>query len=164
MLAINWGVASVNGCLALSAATVYAVSPTAALFLILPAGMLIFAYRAYMSERRRHTELEFLHAATSALSRSPEIVPELEVLLERARSAFRVEVAELVLFPAEYGPSLRSTLGPGDRKRMLETHRRGRRGAPSGVRRGLHRCDPTDPGWTPTTCATGGPSAALRTA
>jgi diguanylate cyclase (GGDEF)-like protein len=121
MLAINWGVASVNGCLALSAATVYAVSPTAALFLIVPAGMLIFAYRAYMSERRRHTELEFLHEATGALSRSPEIVPELEVLLERTRSAFRVEVAELVLFSAEYGPSLRSTLGPGDKKQMLET-------------------------------------------
>jgi diguanylate cyclase (GGDEF)-like protein len=121
MLAINWGVASVNGCLALSAATVYAVAPAAALFLILPAGMLIFAYRAYMSERRRHTELEFLHEATGALSRSPEIVPELEVLLERTRSAFRVEVAELVLFSAEFGPSLRSTLGPGERKQMLET-------------------------------------------
>jgi diguanylate cyclase (GGDEF)-like protein len=121
MLAINWGVASVNGCLALSAATVYAVAPAAALFLLLPAAMLIFAYRAYMSERRRHTELEFLHEATNALSRSPEIVPELEVLLERTRKAFRTEVAELVLFSAEFGPSLRSTLGPGDRKQMLET-------------------------------------------
>jgi len=121
MLGINWGVASVNGCLALSAATVYAVSPMASLFLLIPAGMLIFAYRAYMSERRRHTELEFLHEATGALSRSPEIVPELEVLLERTRDAFRVEIAELVLFSAEFGPSLRSTLGPGDRKQMLET-------------------------------------------
>ena len=83
--------------------------------------MLIFAYRAYMSERRRHTELEFLHEATGALSRSPQIVPELEVLLERTRGAFRVEVAELVLFSAELGPSLRSTLGPGERKQMLET-------------------------------------------
>jgi diguanylate cyclase (GGDEF)-like protein len=121
MLGINWCVATVNGCLALSAATVYAVSPAAAIFLLLPAGMLIFAYRAYMSERRRHTELEFLHEATAALSRSPEIVPELEVLLERTRGAFRAEVAELVLFSAEFGPSLRSTLGPGDRKRMLES-------------------------------------------
>jgi diguanylate cyclase (GGDEF)-like protein len=121
MLGINWGVASVNGCLALSAATVYAVSPAASLFLLIPAGMLIFAYRAYMSERRRHTELEFLHEATGALSRSPEIVPELEVLLERTRDTFRVEIAELVLFSAEFGPSLRSTLGPGDKKQMLET-------------------------------------------
>ena len=121
MLGINWGVASVNTCLALSAATVYSVSPAASLFLLLPAAMLIFAYRAYMSERRRHTELEFLHEATSALSRSPEIVPELEVLLERTREAFRVDVAELVLFSAEFGPSLRSTLGPGDQKQMLES-------------------------------------------
>ncbi|HEX2231948.1 MAG TPA: EAL domain-containing protein [Thermoleophilaceae bacterium] len=121
MLTINWGVATVNGCLALAAATVYAVSPAASLFLVIPAAMLIFAYRAYMSERRRHTELEFLHEATGALSRSPEIVPELEVLLERTRAAFRVESAELVLFSAEFGPSLRSTLGPGDRKQMLET-------------------------------------------
>ena len=121
MLAINWGVASVNGCLALAAATVFSVSPTAALFLLLPTAMLIFAYRAYMSERRRHTELEFLHEATGALSRSPQIVPELEVLLERTRTAFRTEVAELVLFSAELGPSLRSTLGPGDRKQMLES-------------------------------------------
>jgi diguanylate cyclase (GGDEF)-like protein len=121
MLTINWGVASVNGCLALSAAMVFAVSPTAVLFLLLPAGTLIFAYRAYMAERRRHTELEFLHEATSALSRSPEIVPELEVLLQRTKKAFRVEIAELVLFSAEYGPSLRSTLGPGEKKQMLET-------------------------------------------
>jgi diguanylate cyclase (GGDEF)-like protein len=121
MLAINWGVATVNGCLALSAATVYAVSPAASLFLVLPAAMLIFAYRAYVSERRRHTELEFLHEATGALSRSPEIVPELEVLLERTRTAFRVDSAELVLFSAEFGPSLRSTLGPGNKKQMLET-------------------------------------------
>ncbi len=83
--------------------------------------MLIFAYRAYMSERRRHSELEFLHEATGALSRSPQIVPELEVLLERTRDAFRVDFAELVLFSAEFGPSLRSTLGPGDRKQMLES-------------------------------------------
>jgi diguanylate cyclase (GGDEF)-like protein len=121
MLTINWGVASVNGCLALSAALVFSVSPTAVLFLILPAATLVFAYRAYLSERRRHTELEFLHEATGALSRSPEIVPELEVLLERTRSAFRCEIAELVLFSAEFGPSLRSTLGPGDKKQMLET-------------------------------------------
>ena len=93
----------------------------AALFLLLPAAMLIFAYRAYMSERRRHGELEFLHEATGALSRSPQIVPELEVLLERTRDAFRVDFAELVLFSAEFGPSLRSTLGPGDRKQMLES-------------------------------------------
>ena len=121
MLAINWGVASVNGCLALAAATVYSVSPAAALFLLLPTAMLIFAYRAYMSERRRHSELEFLHEATGALSRSPQIVPELEVLLDRTRNAFRVDFAELVLFSAEFGPSLRSTLGPGERKQMLES-------------------------------------------
>ena len=121
MLAINWGVATVNGSLALAAATVYSVSPVAALFLLLPAAMLIFAYRAYMSERRRHGELEFLHEATGALSRSPQIVPELEVLLDRTRDAFRVDFAELVLFSAEFGPSLRSTLGPGDRKQMLES-------------------------------------------
>jgi diguanylate cyclase (GGDEF)-like protein len=121
MLTVNLAVASVNGCLGLSAATVYAVNPAACLFLVLPAAMLIFAYRAYMSERQRHTELEFLHEATGALSRSPEIVPELEVLLERTRRAFRVDIAELVLFSAEFGPSLRSTLGPGNRKQMLET-------------------------------------------
>ena len=55
-----------------------------------PTVLLMAAYRAYLSERRRNSELEFLYEATRTLSRSSEIVPELEALLARTASAFRV--------------------------------------------------------------------------
>ena len=58
-------------------------SPEGGLLLVPPTVLLMAAYRAYLSERRRNSELEFLYEATRTLSRSSEIVPELEALLAR---------------------------------------------------------------------------------
>src|ERR671910_1233811 len=74
MLLTNWTVALSNTCLALAVAGLLLVPPTV---------LLMAAYRAYLSERRRNSELEFLYEATRTLSRSSEIVPELEALLAR---------------------------------------------------------------------------------
>src|SRR5918997_3231385 len=120
MLLTNWTVALSNTCLALAVAAVVAAQPEGGLLLVPPTVLLMAAYRAYLSERRRNAELEFLYEATRTLSRSSEIVPELEALLARTASAFRVGAVDLVLFSAEPNRSARSSLNPDGTRRMLE--------------------------------------------
>ncbi|MEA2364792.1 MAG: hypothetical protein QOI32_304, partial [Thermoleophilaceae bacterium] len=120
MLLTNWTVALSNTCLALAIAAVVAARPAGGLLLVPPTVLLMAAYRAYLSERRRNSELEFLYEATRTLSRSSEIVPELEALLARTASAFRVEAVDLVLFSAEPNRSARSSLNRDGERRMLE--------------------------------------------
>ena len=88
--------------------------------LAVPALVVYLAYRAYLMERQRHERLEFLYEATRTLSRSPEMVLALEGLLERSLESFRAEMAEIVLFGSEGNPPLRTTLGPGDYKEVME--------------------------------------------
>ena len=116
----NWTVALSNTCLGLAAAAVVAAQPEAGLLLVPPTAVLLLAYRAYMGERRRSAELSFLYEATRTLSRSSEIQPELEALLERTAEAFRVSAVELVLFSAEPHRSARSSLARDGGRRMLE--------------------------------------------
>jgi diguanylate cyclase (GGDEF)-like protein len=120
MLLSNWTVALSNTCLALAVAAVVAARPEGGLLLVPPTVLLMAAYRAYLSERRRNSELEFLYEATRTLSRSSEIVPELEALLARTASAFRVGAVDLVLFSAEPNRSARSSLARDGVRRMLE--------------------------------------------
>src|SRR5215208_7160084 len=120
MLLTNWTVALSNTCLALAIAAVVAARPEGGLLLVAPTVLLMAAYRAYVSERRRNAELEFLYEATRTLSRSSEIVPELEALLARTASAFRVDAVDLVLFSAEPNRSARSSLNPDGTRLMLE--------------------------------------------
>src|SRR5215218_2612698 len=120
MLLSNWTVALSNTCLALAIAAVVAARPEGGLLLVPPTVLLMAAYRAYLSERRRNAELEFLYEATRTLSRSSEIVPELEALLARTASAFRVGAVDLVLFSAEPNRSARSSLNRDGERRMLE--------------------------------------------
>src|SRR5215212_8452171 len=120
MLLTNWTVALSNTCLALAIAAVVSARPAGGLLLVPPTVLLMAAYRAYLAERRRNSELEFLYEATRTLSRSSEIVPELEALLARTASAFRVEAVDLVLFSAEPNRSARSSLNPDGTRLMLE--------------------------------------------
>jgi diguanylate cyclase (GGDEF)-like protein len=120
MLMTNWTVALSNTCLALAIAAVVSARPEGGLLLVPPTVLLMAAYRAYLSERRRNAELEFLYEATRTLSRSSEIVPELEALLARTASAFRVGAVDLVLFSAEPNRSARSSLNRDGERRMLE--------------------------------------------
>ena len=120
MLMTNWTVALSNTCLALAIAAVVSAQPEGGLLLVPPTVLLMAAYRAYLSERRRNAELEFLYEATRTLSRSSEIVPELEALLARTASAFRVGAVDLVLFSAEPNRSARSSLDRDGNRRMLD--------------------------------------------
>jgi diguanylate cyclase (GGDEF)-like protein len=121
MLLTNWTVALSNTCLALAIAAVVAARAEGGLLLVPPTVLLMAAYRAYLSERRRNAELEFLYEATRTLSRSSEIVPELEALLARTAAAFRVGAVDLILFSAEPNRSARSSLTRDGERRMLET-------------------------------------------
>jgi diguanylate cyclase (GGDEF)-like protein len=120
MLLTNWTVALSNTCLGLAVAAVVAARPEGGLLLVPPTVLLMAAYRAYLSERRRTSELEFLYEATRTLSRSSEMLPELEALLARTASAFRVAAVDLVLFSAEPNRSARSSLAADGVRRMLE--------------------------------------------
>ena len=81
---------------------------------------LFAAYRAYLSERERHKRLEFLYEANRTLARSREVAHALEGLLARSLEAFRAELAEIILFGSEENPSLRTLLGPGNHRELME--------------------------------------------
>jgi diguanylate cyclase (GGDEF)-like protein len=120
MLVMDLVVTVINTALACAGASMLASDPWAAALLLIPAGAMLVAYRAYLAERQRHKGLEFLHEATRTISRSPDIDRELQDLLGRAMETFRVEVAEVVLLSADGRPPLRTTLtADGTREVML---------------------------------------------
>ncbi len=120
MLTMDFVVTATNTCLALSGAIVVSSDARATPLLVVPALVVFLAYRAYLMERQRHERLEFLYEATRTLSRSPEMVLALEGLLERSLESFRAEMAEIVLFGSDGNPPLRTTLGPGEYKEVME--------------------------------------------
>jgi diguanylate cyclase (GGDEF)-like protein len=120
MLTMDFAVTTTNTSFGLAGAIIVATDARAIPLLIIPAVTVFLAYRAYLLERQRHERLEFLYEATRTLAHSPEIVLALEGLLARSLEAFRAEVAEIVLFSSDGGPPLRTTLGPGDYKEVMQ--------------------------------------------
>src|SRR3954471_341348 len=123
MFGMDFVVTATNSSIAIAAAIVVATVPRAVPVLLVPAVSVFALYRAYVSERQRHEQLEFLYEANRSLSRSPEVAEAIEGLLARSLEAFRSEIAEVVLFSAD-GTPLRTTYGPGDeRATMVEASR-----------------------------------------
>ena len=120
MLLMDLVVTVTNTSLALAGAVIVWNDARAIPLLAVPVVTVFLAYRAYLLERQRHERLEFLYEATRTLSRSPEIVLALESLLARSLEAFRAEVAEIVLLGSDGSPSLRTTLGPGPQKEVMQ--------------------------------------------
>jgi diguanylate cyclase (GGDEF)-like protein len=108
-----------NTSIAIAAAIVISTDARAVPVLIVPALTVFVAYRAYAAERERHERLEFLYEANRTLSRSPEVAEAIEGLLSRSLDAFRSEVAEVILFGSD-GTPLRTTLGPGDHRAVMQ--------------------------------------------
>ncbi len=100
-----------NTSLALIFTVILLERPVAAPLLLIPVCVMFLGYRAFASERRRHEQLEVLYEANRTLSASPEIADALQGLLVRAAEAFRAEQAEVILFSADGGPPLRTSLG-----------------------------------------------------
>jgi diguanylate cyclase (GGDEF)-like protein len=120
MLLMDFVVTMTNTSLALAGAIIVSADARAIPLLLVPATTVFLAYRAYLLERQRHQRLEFLYETTRTLVHSPEIVHALEGLLERSLEAFRAEMAEIVLFSSDGRPPLRTTLGPGDHKEVMQ--------------------------------------------
>ena len=99
MIQFGLMVALANTSLALLAVAALWVSPTMLWLLILPLVMVFLAYQAYVSEREKHERLELLYQSSRILQHSPEIDSTLVALLSHARTMFRAELAEVVLYP-----------------------------------------------------------------
>ena len=96
-------VALANTSLALLAVTVLWLDPILLWLLVLPLVMIFVAYQAYISEREKHERLELLYESSRILQHSPEIDSTLVALLSHARTMFRAELAEVILYPRSAG-------------------------------------------------------------
>jgi diguanylate cyclase (GGDEF)-like protein len=119
MFAMDGIVTLTNTSLAIGAAVAISADPRVAPVLAVPPIIVFATYRAYVSERQRLEKLEFLYEANRTLSQSPEVAEALEGLLSRSLEAFTAELAEVLLFAADGSP-LRTTLGPGDHRALME--------------------------------------------
>ena len=79
------------------AVVLLSVRPELVWLTLVPAAGIHLASGAYLSERRRHEDLEFLHRSTALLHRSEAFEAAVNDLLAQARDAFRCEVAEILL-------------------------------------------------------------------
>ena len=110
MLKFGLVVAFANTSLALLAVSVMWIDPTAVWLLIIPLVTIFLAYRAYLSEREKHERLELLYQSSRILQHSPELDSALVALLDHARTMFRAEIAEIILYPRTEGAdALRTT-------------------------------------------------------
>jgi diguanylate cyclase (GGDEF)-like protein len=120
MLFMDLLVTMSNSSLGLCAAVLVATNAEALPLLVIPGATLFVAYRAYLAERERHKRLEFLYEANRSLARSREVAHALEGLLARSLEAFRAELAEIILFGSDDNPSIRTLLGPGTYRELME--------------------------------------------
>ena len=115
MVGMAVAVAAINASLGLAAGTVIGTDPRGAILLLAPAAAVFLAYRAYTSEQRQRTNLEFLHKASRALTGAADMAPGVAGMLAMALETFRGEVAEVCLLPT------------GERRQRAADHRRARR-------------------------------------
>jgi diguanylate cyclase (GGDEF)-like protein len=92
-------VAFANTSLALLAVSILWVDPLLLWLLALPLIIVFLAYQAYVSEREKHERLELLYQSSRILQHSPELDSTLVALLGHARTMFRAELAEVILYP-----------------------------------------------------------------
>ena len=101
MIKFGLVVALANTSLALLAVSVMWINLTAVLLLLIPLVTIFLAYRAYLSEREKHERLELLYQSSRIMQHSPELDSALVALLDHARTMFRAEIAEVVLYPRD---------------------------------------------------------------
>ena len=92
-------VAVANTSLALLAVSILWLDPRLLWLLLVPLATVFLAYRAYLSEREKGERLEFLYQSGRILQHSPELDSAIVALLEHARTMYRAERAEILLYP-----------------------------------------------------------------
>jgi diguanylate cyclase (GGDEF)-like protein len=120
MLVFDVVITLANTSLALLAAVIIVAEPTATPIILVPVLLAFMGYRAFVQELERSEKAEFLYETTRTVSESPEVADAIEGLLERAREAFRVERAEVVLFDREDQPATRTAIGRGAGRQATE--------------------------------------------
>jgi diguanylate cyclase (GGDEF)-like protein len=113
-------VAATNTSLGLAAGTVVGTDPRGTILLLAPALAVFLAYRAYTSEIRQRTNLEFLHQASRTLSSAADTAPGVAGMLAMALETFRGEAAEVCLLPAGgEDQARRITVGPAEHLEIM---------------------------------------------
>ena len=103
-------VAFANTSLALLAVAILWLDAGLLWLLALPLVIVFLAYRAYVSEHEKHERLELLYQSSRILQHSPEMDSTLVALLDHARTMFRADLAEVVLYPrSDAGEALRTS-------------------------------------------------------
>ncbi len=119
MFGLDYAVTIVGTAMAIVCGTVWLDRPEAAPLLLIPIVIAFFGYRAYIQEREGHEKVKTLYEANQTVSESSDVAVALEGLLERALEAFHAEQAEVVLFGADGGMPLRTSLGPGTAREAM---------------------------------------------
>jgi diguanylate cyclase (GGDEF)-like protein len=96
--------------LTLVALVIVEINPLAIVLLIVPSSIVFVAFRAYVSQRRRHEHLEFLYESMQTTQTAPEFGLAIGQLLIAVRRLVRAEFAEILLFPTDSDTGLRSTI------------------------------------------------------
>ena len=120
---LGFGIASAiaSGSLGLAAVAVMQSKPIAGLLLVVPASILVLAYRAYMAERRKRQAAGFLYRATSLVETEGDSKASLLELLEETREVLRAAVAELTVATGDASRrGYRLRVGPNDAERHAE--------------------------------------------
>jgi diguanylate cyclase (GGDEF)-like protein len=105
--------AGTTGSLALVAVVALRQDRQVAWLLLVVAGTLFLAYRAYASLREQHERLRRLHGFARVVGHSEQSGTATAAILAQARDLLRAERAEITLLTGGR-PRVRTTLGPGD--------------------------------------------------
>jgi len=109
-----------NTCLAVVSVVMFTDRPSEAWLAVVLWVMTFLGYRAYGSVRQNHESMELLYESSGAGS-ALNVESVLVQLLAQAREMFRCEIAEITVLPhAEGEPALRTALGPGTSKVVLQ--------------------------------------------
>ena len=115
-------VSATNSCLALMATTIVWFDGKAAVLFLVPTIVVFFAYRAYLWQRRKSQSLESLYESTRRLQHSVASEPATRDLLDQARTMFRCETSEFLLFASTEGEAhLRITLDADDEMHIVKS-------------------------------------------
>ncbi|MDQ1709613.1 MAG: hypothetical protein QOG49_998, partial [Frankiaceae bacterium] len=110
-----------NTSLALIAASLLLMSADTVWLLLVPAGTVFVAYRAYLSEREKHDSLEFLYHATRILTETPELEEAVVALVSRAREMFRAESAEMLFATPDGKDMMRTRVADGLEPTLMQS-------------------------------------------
>jgi diguanylate cyclase (GGDEF)-like protein len=106
----NYGLAMlgtlINVCLGLLTVNVMWSHPQNAWLLVIPAGGLALAYRAYVAERENRQQVAFLYTSSRHLQHSGDLDQALLDVLKGSCETFRVEMAAMIILPTREGEAM----------------------------------------------------------